>query len=211
MLWSAYLRQLHHRPLRVKACTSCCTFCLTDAMAQHRERSAALAARGSTSGGAIAPVVYRYDPLRTARNGLFGLLWLGPTNHIVWGKTAFGLEHWFPGSSWRAVFSRVAVDQVTNMPMNMVVFLAWPALLTGQGIAAAARDVREAFWPSFTFAISVWPFVHPLSFRYVPLEHRLLVLNVCSVFVFSYATWASERANGLQSRLRRTPTDERQR
>ena len=32
-----------------------------------------------------------------------------------------------------------------------------------------------------------------LSFRYVPLEHRLLVLNVCSLGVFSYATWVKER------------------
>ncbi len=103
------------------------------------------------------------------------------------------------------VFSRVAVDQMTVMPINMVAFLAWPHLLRGN-IDAAIRNVRASFYDSATFALSIWPFVHPLSFRYVPLEHRLLVLNVCSLFVFSYATWTSERQQAA-GRLKRVPTD----
>lgn len=138
-------------------------------------------------------IVQQYNVMRTVRNGLFGFLWLGPVNHIYWGKTPLGLEYWFPGTTWRAVFSRVVVDQITLMPVNMVVFLAWPALLTGQGLEAASQTVRESFYDGFTFALSIWPFVHPLSFRYVPLEHRLLVLNICSLGVFSYATWVAER------------------
>ena len=81
-----------------------------------------------------------YDVVRTAKNGLFGLLWLGPMNHIFWGKTVFGLEYWFPGPSWGAVFTRVLVDQCTNMPLNMVIFLAWPSLLAGRLDAAVAND-----------------------------------------------------------------------
>mmetsp|Transcript_69582 Transcript_69582/g.166914 ORF Transcript_69582/g.166914 Transcript_69582/m.166914 type:complete len:223 (-) Transcript_69582:57-725(-) len=184
MIWQAYKRQLAQRPCVVKALTSCCTFTLTDLLAQRRDIQ--------------KKDVKRYDLTRTARNGLFGLLWLGPLNHVVWGRTVFGLEYWFPGSSWRAVMSRVVVDQLTNMPLNMVMFLAWPALLTGQGLAAAAQKVREAFIPSVTFAWSIWPFVHPFNFRYVPLEHRLLVLNICSLVVFSYATAKAEQQSLLE-------------
>ena len=190
MLWGVYLRMLHQRPMRTKALTSCCTFSLTDSLAQWRER-----VRSRELHATNTPP---FDPVRTVRNGLFGLLWLGPVNHIFWGRTPLGLEFWFPGSSWRAAFSRVAVDQLTVMPLNMAVFLAWPALLTGQGLQVALGNVRDAFWPAATFAISIWPFVHPLSFRYVPLEHRLLVLNICSVFVFSYATYVSEKRGGVQ-------------
>ena len=192
-MWHLYLRQLRLRPMAVKTCTSCTTFCLTDALAQYREAHRAEGKRPP------------YDVVRTMRNGLFGLLWLGPVNHIVWGRTRFGLEFWFPGSSWRAVFSRVLVDQLTNMPLNMVMFLSWPSLLRGD-LGGASRSVRESFWPSVTFALSIWPFVHPLSFRYVPLEHRLLVLNVCSLFVFSYATYVSEKGLAAPP-LRRTPTE----
>ncbi|KAL1511869.1 hypothetical protein AB1Y20_005153 [Prymnesium parvum] len=178
MLWEAYTRQLARRPVCVKACTSCTTFTLTDLVAQAREC-------WDDSGHAS------FDPARTAQKGSFGLLWLGPLNHVFWGRTVFGLEYWFPGRSWSAVFTRVAVDQATNMPLNMVMFLAWPSLLA-RDIEGAISNVRKAFWPSFTFALSIWPFVHPISFRYVPLEHRLLVLNICSFFVFSYATLVSD-------------------
>ena len=190
-LWRAYLHNLHERPAIVKACTSCLTFTTTDVLAQWRERRKA--------------PMQRHDLIRTAGNGLFGLLWLGPLNHVFWGRTIFGLEYWLPGPSWKMVFSRVAVDQMTVMPINMVAFLAWPHLLRGN-IDAAIRNVRASFYDSATFALRIWPFVHPLSFRYVPLEHRLLVLNVCSLFVFSYATWTSERQQAA-GRLKRVPTD----
>ena len=42
-------------------------------------------------------------------------------------------------------------------------------------------------------ALCVWPFIHPFNFRFVPIQHRLLVLNVCSLGVFSYATFVSEK------------------
>ena len=42
-------------------------------------------------------------------------------------------------------------------------------------------------------ALCVWPFIHPFNFRFVPIQHRLLVLNICSLGVFSYATFVSEK------------------
>jgi hypothetical protein len=47
--------------------------------------------------------------------------------------------------------------------------------------------------PSVSMALCVWPFIHPFNFRFVPIQHRLLVLNVCSLGVFSYATFVSEK------------------
>lgn len=178
--WTTYTTQLRARPFAVKACTTGCTFAFTDLLAQRNEMRKAQ----RTS----------IDLARNARSGFFGLIWLGPLNHVFWSmpQSRFCLEYWWPGSSWRAVFTRVAVDQVTNMPLNMAMFLAWQPLLTGRP-ADAAANVYKAFWPSYLFALSVWPWIHPLSFKYVPLEHRLLVLNVCSIGVFSYATWCRDR------------------
>lgn len=176
-LWQAYLSQLAARPQKTKACTSAVTFSVTDSIAQWRERKQCPA----TS----------HDFARTVRHGAFGLMWLGPVNHVFWSKSIFGLDYWFPGSSWRAVLTRVAVDQATVMPLNMVVFLAWPHMLNAD-LEMAKRSIRENFYSSFTFALSVWPLVHPFNFKFVPLEHRLLVLNFCSLGVFSYATYVRE-------------------
>ena len=208
-LWHLYTRNLAARPARTKATTSCLTFCTTDSIAQYRERR-----NGSTQ------QQQRHDIVRTAKHGCFGLLWLGPMNHMFWSRTPIvGLDYWIPGSSWGSVFARVFVDQVTLMPLNMLVFLSWPHLWRGD-LEMAQRSVRENFYSSFTFALSVWPFVHPLSFKYVPLEHRLLVLNVCSLGVFSYASYVRECSGTAGSdssssssssqegaRLKRLPTD----
>ena len=173
-LWQAYTRALHRHPVLVKATTSGMTFGTTDMIAQARRDEA-------------------WDSWQTLRNSSFGFCWLGPTNHFFWGRRV-GLERWFPGSTWRAAFTRMVVDQSTAMPCNMAAFLAWPALTTGQGIEAAAKRVEEHFVDSVSFALCIWPFVHPVSFKFVPLEHRLLVLNACSLVTFSYATLVSGEA-----------------
>ena len=98
------------------------------------------------------------------------------------------MERWFPGTSWANVFKRVVVDQATLMPLNMALFLAWPALWA-RDLQKAKEDVEGSFVDSVSFALCVWPVVHPFSFRYVPLEHRLLVLNACSLVTFSFATF----------------------
>ena len=168
LLWRGYCSALQRHPFKVKAATSGCTFATTDAIAQSRDDKP-------------------YDWTATARNASFGVLWLGPANHLFWGRTV-GLERWFPGTSWANVFKRVVVDQATLMPLNMALFLAWPALWA-RDLAKAREDVEGSFVDSVSFALCVWPVVHPFSFRYVPLEHRLLVLNACSLVTFSFATF----------------------
>ena len=80
-LASAYLRSLERRPVITKSCTSFCTFSVTDILAQQRERS--VSCKPQEEGA--------WDPVRTCRGGLFGLLYLGPSNHLLWGKR-WGLE-----------------------------------------------------------------------------------------------------------------------
>lgn len=168
LLWRGYCAVLQKHPFKVKAATSGCTFAATDGIAQSLDDKP-------------------YDWTATARNASFGVLYLGPANHVFWGRTV-GLERWFPGTSWPNVFKRVLVDQTTMMPVNMALFLAWPALWA-RDLNKAKEDVAGSFVDSVSFALCVWPVVHPFSFRYVPLEHRLLVLNACSLVTFSFATF----------------------
>jgi hypothetical protein len=173
LLWRGYCAALHSHPFKVKAATSGCTFAATDGIAQSLDDKP-------------------YDWTATARNASFGVLYLGPANHVFWGRTV-GLERWFPGTSWPNVFKRVFVDQTTMMPVNMALFLAWPALWA-RDLNKAEEDVCGSFVDSVSFALCVWPVVHPFSFRYVPLEHRLLVLNACSLVTFSFATFVKGQA-----------------
>eukprot|EP01048_Picozoa_sp_COSAG05_P002266 COSAG05_NODE_88_length_20344_cov_12.094690_12_plen_163_part_00 len=64
---------------------------------------------------------------------------------------------------------------------------------SGEGFEEAYRRVTEGWLPSVSMALCVWPFIHPFNFRFVPIQHRLLVLNICSLGIFSYATFVSEK------------------
>lgn len=40
---------------------------------------------------------------------------------------------------------------------------------------------RHAFWPSYKANMMLWPFVQGVNFTLVPLELRVLVVNVVSL------------------------------
>uniref|UniRef100_A0A7S4B0G3 Uncharacterized protein n=1 Tax=Chrysotila carterae TaxID=13221 RepID=A0A7S4B0G3_CHRCT len=184
-----YAAALEARPIAVKASTSAVSFGLADFLAQAHEQqqlkklpTAKLVEHSHIESGFM----------RTARNAGFGFCFHGPWIHMAWGRR-IGLERFFPGTAWSMVITRIFLDQVVSMPIVYTAFLSWPALTTGQGIEAAAANVRHAFWPAVSFAWSVWPMVHIFNFKYVPLQHRLLVTNVVALGVFSYATFVSDQ------------------
>ena len=188
----AYMHSLERRPMLTKSSTSFAAFSITDLLAQRRER------RGG------------WDAARTVRGGLYGFLYHGPFVHTLWGKR-WGLERFLPGISWPMVVSRVAADQLALLPVNMLVFCAWPALLTRgptqEGLDEAATAVRSGWWEACTFGWSIWPFVHLINFKFVPLELRILVLNTVSIGVFSYATLVRDGGGPMSSsQLARTLT-----
>ncbi len=217
-----YCEALKRAPVRVKALTSGAAFGTTDALAQARESAAPSDDQQQQQ--------QQHDATRMLVAASYGALYQAPLNHFAWNV----LERRFPGTSWAAVMSRVAVDQLTLMPVNMVFFLSWRPMSTAllsaldearsldevrriftDGLAAAEANVRAAWAPACTFALSIWPWVHPINFRYVPLEHRLLVTNVCSVFIFSFATWVRDEKDNpdvieapVKVALRRTITSQ---
>ena len=188
----AYMHSLERRPMLTKSSTSFAAFSITDLLAQRRERRAG------------------WDAARTVRGGLYGFLYHGPFVHTLWGKR-WGLERFLPGISWPMVVSRVAADQLALLPVNMLVFCAWPALLTRgptqEGLAEAEAAVRSGWWEACAFGWSIWPFVHLINFKFVPLELRILVLNTVSIGVFSYATLVRDGGGPMSSsQLARTLT-----
>ena len=110
MLLHGYCKLLRAFPMRTKSATSALTFAATDAIAQTREIS-----------DKHTHSTKKWDAKSTLVSAAFGALWLGPTNHLAWNT----LEKIAPGSSWKNVFKRVAIDQVTVMPLNMCIFLSW--------------------------------------------------------------------------------------
>lgn len=76
------------------------------------------------------------------------------------------------------IFARVAVDQVVFASSNLFMFLSTMSLMEG-------TDPREKLEKNYKKALiknwSVWPIVQTINFKLVPLEHRVLLVNVIAL------------------------------
>ena len=82
------------------------------------------------------------------------------------------------GSPNKTLAARVIADQTIFAPTNLFVFLSTMAILEGKDpgkkIASTYTDTLTANW-------TVWPAVQTVNFKFVPLEARVLFVNIVSL------------------------------
>jgi protein Mpv17 len=102
---------------------------------------------------------------------------------VVFGPAAatwFGLlsRHVNLRSPNATILARVACDQGVFAPTFIGVFLSSMAVLEGtspkEKLAKSYSDALLTNW-------MIWPFVQMVNFKLVPLQHRLLFVNVISI------------------------------
>ena len=86
--------------------------------------------------------------------------------------------------------ARVSLDQFVFAPIHLAFFLSSMAYLEG-------ADPRARLRASYAEAVKknwiVWPGVQVVNFNYVPLEHRVLVVNVVSLFWNCYLSYVNSQ------------------
>jgi len=117
----------------------------------------------------------KHDFTRTGRMALYGGAVFGPA-----ATTWFGIlqRHVVLKSSTSTTVARVAADQMLFAPINLTCFLSSMAIMEGTD---PVEKWRNAFISSYTANLMVWPFVQGANFAFVPLELRVLVVNVVSL------------------------------
>ncbi|KAK4039338.1 hypothetical protein C8A01DRAFT_36705 [Parachaetomium inaequale] len=155
-----YQARLAARPLLTQAVTTSVLFAVGDVAAQQLVDK-----KG----------VEKHDLARTGRMALYGGVVFGPA-----AATWFGLlsRHVNLRSANATMLARVACDQGVFAPTFIGVFLSSMAVLEG-------TSPREKLAKSYSDALltnwMIWPFVQMVNFKLVPLQHRLLFVNVISI------------------------------
>lgn len=76
------------------------------------------------------------------------------------------------------MLARVACDQGIFAPTFIGVFLSSMAVLEG----GSPRDkIEKSYSEALLTNWMIWPFVQMVNFKLIPLEHRLLFVNVISI------------------------------
>lgn len=76
------------------------------------------------------------------------------------------------------IAARVACDQTFFASTNLFLFLSSMALMEG---TSPQEKLAKNYWPALSTNWMVWPFVQAINFKFVPLHHRVLLVNVVSL------------------------------
>lgn len=113
---------------------------------------------------------------RTGRMALYGGAVFGPAATTWFGFLQRKVR--IPSSPNLEIVARVAADQCLFASCNLFVFLSSMAIMEGS-------DPREKLATTYKEALTknwmVWPVVQFTNFKFVPLEHRVLLVNVVSL------------------------------
>jgi len=134
--------------------------------------------------------IKKHDMSRTGRMALYGGAIFGPaaTTWFKFLQTRVKLP-----SANGTILARVACDQFIFAPTNLAIFLSTMAMLEG---SEPQKKLDAAYKPALTKNWMVWPWVQMANFKFVPLEHRVLVVNVISLGWNCYLSYLNSQGGG---------------
>ncbi|KAF2798403.1 hypothetical protein K505DRAFT_321860 [Melanomma pulvis-pyrius CBS 109.77] len=156
MAFRWYQAKLASAPLLTQSVTTAVLFATGDVMAQQGVEKVGLE---------------KHNLARTGRMAAYGGAVFGPAATKWYGFLASRINL---SSKNGTIAARVACDQFVFAPVNMTVFLSSMAYLEG---SSPTERLKKAWVPGMTNNFLLWPWVQGVNFKYVPLEHRVLVVN----------------------------------
>eukprot|EP00697_Spironema_sp_BW2_P003807 gnl/Spiro4/15057_TR8117_c0_g1_i1.p1 gnl/Spiro4/15057_TR8117_c0_g1~~gnl/Spiro4/15057_TR8117_c0_g1_i1.p1 ORF type:complete len:202 (-),score=48.94 gnl/Spiro4/15057_TR8117_c0_g1_i1:66-632(-) len=180
---SWYVGLLVSHPYPTKSLTSGLLMAAGDLVSQTLER-----VEKKRIGATPSP----YDGPRAGRMAFLGVVVMGPVFHN-WFKI---LERAVPGSSMTANISKMVIDQVTMAPTFTAFFFTTLKLMEGRPWDEAVAHTKANFWPALRTNYMVWPTSQLINFTFVPLNLRVLWLNMTG---FCWNIYLSYRHNKAHS------------
>ncbi|EEQ92313.1 Protein required for ethanol metabolism [Blastomyces dermatitidis] len=155
-----YHIQLARRPLITQSIGSAILFGAGDVLAQQLVDKVGLE---------------HHDYARTARMALYGGAIFGP-GATTWYK--FMERHIVLRSPRLTIASRVCGDQLLFAPTHMFLFLSSMSIMEGND---PLEKLKNSYWSGYKANLMIWPWVQAVNFTLVPLQHRVLVVNLVSL------------------------------
>lgn len=78
--------------------------------------------------------------------------------------------------------ARVCGDQLLFAPTHMFMFLSSMSIMEGND---PLEKLRTTYWSGYQANLMIWPWVQAANFTFVPLHHRVLVVNLVSLGEFA--------------------------
>jgi len=164
-----YQMKLASRPLLTQSVTTAVLFATGDAMAQHLVEKKGLK---------------NHEFGRTARMALYGGAIFGPAATTWFGFLQRRIR--IPSSPNLEILARVGLDQTFFASTNLFCFLSSMAIMEG---TSPQDKIDKTYWNALKSNWMVWPAIQMVNFKFVPLHHRVLLVNIVSLGWNCYLSW----------------------
>ena len=161
-----YDRCLTTSPILTKSITSGCLFGLGDGFAQR--------VTDQYKAQRMHNVDERHDWHRTGRMMFWGSVLFAPVGHVWYNF----LDRFVRTTGRRAIAQKVAMDMLIFTPPANLAFFTSNNLLSGQPMHDAIQNAWNKLPPTLAVNFAVWPGIQAITFGVVPLQYRVLFINV---------------------------------
>ncbi|GMG56199.1 unnamed protein product [Ambrosiozyma monospora] len=149
-------------------------------------------------------ILANYDYLRTLRGVIYGSLIFSPIGSRLY--PFLNNRIFFPSFKFKSrlnpqnqklldTVARVCVDQLCWAPVGIPLYYSCITVMEGQDWKALKLKLDENYLETLVNNWKVWPVFQMCNFYFVPVQLRLLMVNVISVLWNCYLSFENSRAN----------------
>lgn len=168
-----YLRKLESHPFMTKSLTTSLIYMAADLTSQM------ITMQPSGS----------YDLIRTARMASFGLIFLGPSQHLWFSY----LSRILPKRDVLTTVKKIMMGQVLFGPFSNTVFYSYNAALQGENSEEILARLKRDLLPTLRNGLIYWPVCDFVTFKYVPVHLQPLMNSSCAYIWTIYLTYMANQ------------------
>ncbi|GLU15919.1 hypothetical protein SLE2022_323720 [Rubroshorea leprosula] len=163
-----YLSKLESKPLITKSITTSLIFAAADVTSQM-----------------ITSSPCSFDSVRTLRMAVYGLLLLGPSQH-VWFTFVSKI---LPKRDLLTTLKKILMGQVIYGPTSTSAFFSYNAALQGESGEEIVARLKRDLLPTLINGAMYWPFCDFVTFRFIPVHLQPLMNSSCAYVWTIYLTY----------------------
>ncbi|XP_067839877.1 protein Mpv17 [Heptranchias perlo] len=172
--WRAYQRLLSKHPWKVQILTSGALIGFSDIISQQLIEQQGLA---------------NHNIMRTVKMTTVGLIYVAP----VLGVWYRGLDRLVVGQSKTAAFKKMLLDQFALAPCFLACFFSVTGLLRGLSREEIWAKIQKDYKNALITNYYIWPAAQMLNFYFIPLAHRLAVVQIVALMWNTYLSWMANK------------------
>jgi len=189
--WTWYKSILVAQPLVTKSLTSGCIMSVSDVLCQEVVSNA----------NPVDERPSKLDSTRILHVAITGCLWSGPITHYWYNV----LEKMYAIIAKAANIQSSAVELVVKLILDSTIFssvtitgyFAVRSILEGTGLKGVSNKLKTRFVSTLFGAWRFWPLANAVNFWCVPMQFRVLYMNVLSLFWTGWLSYVNSQKISL--------------